>query len=384
MGDDETPELPNLTSMWQKDLVYTIGSIELIIEYLPGETRTKNKPGMRTVSNVFPVAYGRIQNTTDVHGEELDVYIKDAIAAENNNVYVIDQIIPEIRMFDEHKVMLGFSNREEIIALYDDIFSDGSGISRIGAITEFTWEQFTTWLDLPGATYYPTMTYTGEKIDSVRINPFAQRPGSDRKGNPVVSPSGAIVLSLPSLDDGPVIETISSKPGVFDHHIYIYSCLDFFKWGNAIDAFVDLLDDATDRDTAHIHLITPGGAVILMGRLISAMDRSKAHVITYAEGMVASAGTAIWASGHERRIEPGACFMQHMSSQGLVGKTTKIVMRAEFCKRYVEREFDKLRESGLFTFEEIDDMIFREVDKFISGREAIARVGAVSFSRTKE
>ena len=190
--------------------------------------------------------------------------------------------------------------------------------------------------------------------------------------------AGGVFVELPDLSCGPKIKTTSSEEGCFDHHLYLYSALNVETWSNVVDTFCRLLDLAEETETMHIHIASPGGSVFLMGRMVSAIKNTKAKVITYGEGSVSSAATAIWAAGHVRHILPGAYFMQHMSSQLLFGKTTDIAAKSIFCVSYIEKQLKELIELGLFTEEEVSDMIEKSADIFISGREAISRVGAIS------
>jgi ATP-dependent protease ClpP protease subunit len=111
-----------------------------------------------------------------------------------------------------------------------------------------------------------------------------------------------------------------------------------------------------------------------MGRIVSAIKATKAKVITYAQGCVASAANTVWISGHERHILPGAYFMQHMSSQGLGGKSSDIAAKSSFCVEYISKQLQPALEIGLFTDTEVKDMVEKSSDIYISGREASVRI----------
>ena len=70
--------------------------------------------------------------------------------------------------------------------------------------------------------------------------------------------------------------------------------------------------------------------------------------------------------------------MQHMSSQMMSGKTTAIAAKTKFCMNYIANQLKRLVEIGLFTEQEIQDMIYKSADIFISGREAASRTGKQS------
>lgn len=367
--------LPPFDDDWRKNIPYSFGDLAIVIEYLAGDTRTKVVGGGMVLEGTMPAAYGYILRTTDLHGEEIDMYLAP-MATADATVYVIDQVDPASGLFDEHKVMLGFSSPEEAQHLYVSVFGDGSGQDRLGAITQFTSAAFVEWLTKDGATLRPASFYKADGVSSQEVSGIVvdhRRPnGSER------DEAGGVAVELTDLSNGPTIKTISKEEGCFDYHLNLYTALDIAKWSNVVDTFCRILDLADERDTMHIHIASPGGAVLLMGRIISAINRTKAKIVTHAEGCVASAACAIWAAGHERHIMPGAYFMQHMSSQLLLGKTTDIAAKSIFTMKYIEERLQELVDIGLFVREEIIDMVEKSSDIYLSGREAIARVGQVS------
>lgn len=371
----ESALLSPYDSDWKKDVAYSFADLIIKIEYLAGDVRTKVTSSGLVMAGVMPAAYGYILRTTDAHGEEIDMYLAP-MASPDVMVYVIDQVDPESGVFDEHKVMLGFSSMEEAIHTYCSVFGDGTGPDRLGAITIFSKEDFHTWLATDGAALRPASFYKAEGIISkpgsgvtVGKRPCQEKPRDE---------AGGVIIELTSFKEGPKIKIVSNEVGSFEYHLHLYSALEIGIWSNVIDTLCRVLDLATDKDIVHIHIASPGGAVILMGRIISAINRTKAKVITYAEGCVASAATAIWANGHERHIYPGAYFMQHMSSQLLLGKTTDIAAKSVFAVSYIQTRLNQLVDIGLFTQDEINDMVDKSADVYISGREAVNRVGKIS------
>ncbi|MFN7929881.1 MAG: LPD1 domain-containing protein [Blastocatellia bacterium] len=76
--------------------------------------------------------------------EHLDVYIGNH--PESQTVFVVDQIDAQTGKFDEHKVILGATDRASAEKLYDAHFDDGRGPNRRGAITEMEMPVFKDWL----------------------------------------------------------------------------------------------------------------------------------------------------------------------------------------------------------------------------------------------
>ena len=370
--------LPEDASEWQIEVPYLFMGIPIVIEYLGGDTRTKVTPTGMTVTSVMPVAYGRILKTNDIHGEEIDFYL-----SENpdpfSHVFVIDQINPVNGVFDEHKVMFGFDSQEEAVATYLSVFSDMSGDKRIGAVSSLSIDDFVTWVTTEGECLKPIHDTTLDLgIEKCPMCGFGRAINPAQLKTPERDAAGGVVVSLPDLSQGPIFSVKASGPGVYSYHLYLSSPLITQNWSNVVDRFCRALDMASDEDTVHIEISGHGGSVFLMGRMISAMERTKAKVYTYAKGAVASAAVTVWAYGHERHILPGAFFMQHMSSQILAGKTPDIVAKSTFCINYIRKMLIELVHIGLFTQDEVDNMIDGSEDIYISGREAVSRIGRVT------
>ena len=380
MAIQEAVPLPEHND-WKIKTPYQFAGMTIIIEHMAGDTRTKEKGPAISISSVMPSAYGFIVGTTDAHGEGVDIYLATLPDA-NADIYVIDQVDPVTKIFDEHKVMLGFASPEEATTVYCCAFNDGSGESRIGDVVCFTPKDFLTWLHQDGATLFAASFSKGTIPAEVLPGQGLFVPPPQPK-KPTLDVGGGIIVSMLSAKDGPVFKTTTSEQGIYNYHLYMYTSLMPETWAKVTDAFCRTLDLAGPDDTIHIHLASPGGCVVSMGRIVSAMMATKAKVITYAEGEVCSAATTIWGYGHERHISPTAYFMQHMSSQGIEGKTTDMVVKLTFCQNYINKILVHLKEIGLFTQTEFDEMVNRSSDVFITGVEAIKRVGAVSTTQIR-
>src|SRR5262249_46673014 len=100
----------------------------------------------------MPVDYGRIARTEGADGEQVDAFIGDDL--DSQHAFVIDQIDPDTPAWDEDKVMLGFKDWQAARAAYDDSFSDGRGLDRIGNVTPMSLSELKTWL-AAGDTHNP-------------------------------------------------------------------------------------------------------------------------------------------------------------------------------------------------------------------------------------
>lgn len=86
------------------------------IENAKGTTRSGTDPDGHKWSIRMRWDYGYIWNVSAIDGDSLDCYIGPSEIAKN--VYVVSQVDPKTRQFDEYKIMLGFDNEEEAKIAY--------------------------------------------------------------------------------------------------------------------------------------------------------------------------------------------------------------------------------------------------------------------------
>lgn len=99
-------------------------------------------------------------------------------------------------------------------------------------------------------------------------------------------------------------------------HFYFYEDI-----GDPVDycELIHTLDHASEGETIALHFATDGGTMESAIVILHAIMRTKAHVIGYADGGVASAGTIIFLACHEYIVEPFAHFLFHDGTQGNSG-----------------------------------------------------------------
>lgn len=96
----------------------TIGEFDITIENPAGSTRkgvdANGKEWQTTMAN----AYGYIKGTEGVDGDHIDVFLHEDMDEWNGRkVFVVDQTNTD-GSFDEHKVMLGFNDKDEAMTAY--------------------------------------------------------------------------------------------------------------------------------------------------------------------------------------------------------------------------------------------------------------------------
>lgn len=122
----------------------TVQGVDLALETKKGGTRTdkKNDPPQWTVPD-YPADYGYIKGTKGMDGKPIDAFVGPNPKAEF--AYIIDQRDPATNTPDEHKVMFGFDSKEQALGTYRAAFPDGSGDSRVGAITPIRADMVKRW-----------------------------------------------------------------------------------------------------------------------------------------------------------------------------------------------------------------------------------------------
>ena len=138
----------NPTEAQKKAGNYKMGHLRLdgyniTIENPKGSVRKGTDSKGNAWENTLNNDYGYIRGTEGVDGDHIDVYLSDNPS--EGNVFVIDQVNPQTREFDEHKVMYGFNSAEEAREAYLANFSEGW--NGLGTITEVSKDEFKKWIE---------------------------------------------------------------------------------------------------------------------------------------------------------------------------------------------------------------------------------------------
>lgn len=126
----------------------TIGSFDITIENPAGSVRRGVDADGKEWSTTMANAYGEIRGTQSVDGDPIDVFLASDMDAWNGRkVFVVDQTNAD-GSFDEHKVMLGFNDKDEAmgayLANYDKTWADTHPGIRI---SEANIEDFQKWVE---------------------------------------------------------------------------------------------------------------------------------------------------------------------------------------------------------------------------------------------
>ena len=138
---------------------------------------------------------------------------------------------------------------------------------------------------------------------------------------------------------------------------------------------LEVFDKATENDTIEIMIDTPGGDVHTSINLLERMENCRAHVITTASGLVASAGSFLWFYGQERRVNRWAKFMIHCSSHGDFGRSLSILESSEKLVKYMKELGLEMLGAGLITRAEYVAAFENKADVELSAATVRARLG---------
>jgi len=120
----------------------SLHGLRVAIENPRGSTRSGVGPTGKKWETTMSHHYGYINRTEGLDGDHVDIFIGPHPEAEL--VYVVDQVDPSTKKFDEHKCMLGFLTLDEARKGYMDNYE--KNWKGLGAITPVTMQQFREWL----------------------------------------------------------------------------------------------------------------------------------------------------------------------------------------------------------------------------------------------
>jgi len=121
----------------------TLHGLRISIENPRGSTRSGVNRNGKAWSNEMAHHYGYFLGTEGKDGDHVDTFVGPTVGSEK--VWVVNQIDPSSRRFDEHKVMLGFTTRREAIDGYLANYSPGW--KGVGDVVETTVDGLKNWLE---------------------------------------------------------------------------------------------------------------------------------------------------------------------------------------------------------------------------------------------
>jgi hypothetical protein len=188
-----------------------IGGMDLSIENPQGSTRSGVSEDGTPWESTLAAHYGYLKGTLGKDGDHVDAFVKPGTVADHAGpVFVVDQINPSTGRFDEHKAVIGASDKAEAEAIYRANYAPGW--QGLGAITELPLPAFKSWVK-DGTKTKPLGTLPAQAAAPVPA-PAAAAPQvqsqPDRSGATVaagagVEPNGALTPQAPIVQPPPTL-----------------------------------------------------------------------------------------------------------------------------------------------------------------------------------
>lgn len=114
----------------------TVNGLDISIENPKGSTRSGVDADGKPWSTTMQSHYGYIKRTMAKDGDNVDVFLGPKAGDPSLPIFVVDQVNPKTRAFDEPKVLIGYENKQAARAGYlANYTKNWQGIGRITATT---------------------------------------------------------------------------------------------------------------------------------------------------------------------------------------------------------------------------------------------------------
>lgn len=160
----------------------TIGEFDITIENPAGSTRKGVDADGKEWSTTMANTYGYIKGTEGVDGDHIDVFLHtDMDQWDGRKAFVVDQTNTD-GSFDEHKVMLGFNDKDEAMSAYLANYDETWAQTHPGLrISETNIEDFNKWIESSHRKTKPFADYS--TVSKVTGNAPVEQPASVVEGD---------------------------------------------------------------------------------------------------------------------------------------------------------------------------------------------------------
>lgn len=149
-----------------------VGTFDVTIEQPVGSVRRGTDADGKEWETTMQNTYGYIRGTEGVDGDHIDVFLSDNIDGWNGRrVVIVDQYNPD-GTFDEHKVMLGFNDKDDAVNAYLANYENGWERGRRLVFSTAALEDFEKWIESSHRKQKPYHEYKiAEKAEVEESNP---------------------------------------------------------------------------------------------------------------------------------------------------------------------------------------------------------------------
>lgn len=214
----------------------TVSGLDVSIENPAGSTRSGTDKNGKPWSILMKSHYGYFKNSVGADKDHVDVMITPGTPTDySGDVFIVDQVDPVTRKFDESKVILGADNKADAARKYMANYSPGW--KGFGGIKQMSMDDFKTWLD-SGKTTKPATDLTSPalppKTRPNRAQPLSERialmngvamMGALKLGDEILAPDGTSQTVDVILPQGvkPVyrVETLNGSSRFTEDHLFV-------------------------------------------------------------------------------------------------------------------------------------------------------------------
>src|SRR6185437_16041283 len=139
----------------------------------------------------MPDHYGQILRTEGMDHDPVDAFVGEHL--ESPHVFVVDQVDPDTKAPDEHKVMLGYRTADEAQDAYRAAYTDRAD-ERVGKFHAMSVDEYKQWIKDRSATKKP-----------LESNAALLKPGSREPTRELRAPNGENVTPLRTYKLGDIL-----------------------------------------------------------------------------------------------------------------------------------------------------------------------------------
>jgi diguanylate cyclase (GGDEF)-like protein len=121
----------------------SFGGMKVTLENPKGSTRSGVDPGGKRWSRKLAHDYGYLNGSEGADGDHVDTFLTGK--PDTGKVFVVNQVHPDTREFDEHKAVLGANSEEEARRTY--LANYPRGWKGLNSVAEFSTDGFRRWLN---------------------------------------------------------------------------------------------------------------------------------------------------------------------------------------------------------------------------------------------
>ena len=144
------------------------------------------------------------------------------------------------------------------------------------------------------------------------------------------------------------------------------------KSNTDVDFVRTLSELEEDYDRINIRINSPGGSMYHGNAIVSAIQRSKAEIHTYNDGLAASMAADIWMAGNVRHMNSNALLMIHSPSSMVWGTAKQMRQEADLLDKFAETTISIMAAATGLAPEQVKEEYYDDYeDHWMTAKEAV-------------